>query len=152
MMKGRGYGYYRCLKCRFTKRTDALESEFEEFMLSKIGSDPLLRKVVTPGDTYAAEIRKVEHDLEALRGVSQSPAVEAAIAEQEAKQAELRDRKPGRDKVDYEKTGRSIGQHWASLDPEGKGKWARNWQMAMYVDRAGSTPWLGPLGYGLSAG
>ena len=144
-MKGRAYGYYRCLKCGFTKRTDAVEDMVERYLLKEAGTRPVKRRMLKPGDDHSVAIRKVERDIEKLRDVSQSPAVKAAIAEQESELAKLRVMPHERDRIILEPTGQTVAEHWASLDGEGKGKYLRDWRVVSYADREGITVRLGWL-------
>ena len=144
-MKGRAYGYYRCLKCGFTKRTDAVEGTVESGLLREAGGRQVMHRTIKPGDDHSVAIRKVERDIEKLRDISQSPAVKAAIAEQQSELAKLRAMPHQPDRIVWEPTGQTVAEHWASLDGEGKGKFLRDWRVVAYADRDGIIVRLGWL-------
>jgi site-specific DNA recombinase len=102
VMKGRAHGYYRCPKCGVRVRDDRMEAAVEHYVLKSAGSRELRRKTVIPGDDHAADIRKAERDLEAMRGLStHSDTIRAAVTELEDQLAKLRQAPHEPDRVEW---------------------------------------------------
>jgi hypothetical protein len=145
-MQGRSHGYYRCPKCGTRVRDDALEAVVSESLLKSAGERELRRRVVMPGDDHAAEIRKTERDLEAMRGLSaRSDTIRAAVAELETQLDDLRAAPHEPETVQWVKTGITVAQHWSGLDRDARGAFLREWDVVAMADREGVTVRLGWL-------
>ena len=146
VMKGRAHGYYRCVKCGQRVRDDRMEAAVEHYVLEVAGSRELRRRTVIPGDDHAADIRKAERDLEAMRGLStRSDAIKAAVDELETRLTKLRNMPHEADRIEWVPTGETVAEHWAQLDRDGRGAFLRGWDVVAYADHEGLTVGLGWL-------
>jgi len=127
-------GYYTCHICGQGVRMEKLEQQTEGSLLFLWGSDKMRRKVVIPGDDYAAQIRAVETDLEKLRDIADQSLVAAAIESAEAKLADLEAMPHEPDRIEWPETDITVADHWETLDDAGKGKFLRDANVRVNAD------------------
>lgn len=128
--KGDRADRYRCVKCNTSVRKDWLESQTEAELRARWGNHPYAIPHIVPGDDNSAEIKRLSRQLrqaEELEFVDTS-ALEARIAELRALPHEP-------DRVEYEPTGKTIAEHWDSLDKSERGAFLRENQVCV---RAGT--------------
>jgi site-specific DNA recombinase len=101
---------YRCVKCNTSVRKDWLENELEAELRGRWGNSPYAVPRVIPGDDRAAEIKRLERNLESAKAMEyvDTTALEAKIDE-------LRNAPYEPDRIVYEPTGQTIAEHWDAL-------------------------------------
>jgi site-specific DNA recombinase len=114
-------------------RDNLLEGTVERWLLDTIGHLARHVKVHVPGEDHTEELGQAQAAMgelsEALGGISSKAGRQAvlgqisALDERIARLEALPSRPPG---VKWEPTGKTFGEHWATLDNEGKGQFFRD--------------------------
>lgn len=119
---------YRCVKCNTSIRKDWLESRVEAELQARWGNRPYGIPRIVPGDDYSAEIKRLSRQLGQAQELDfvDTSALEARIAELRAMP-----HKP--DRVEYEPTGKTISEHWDSLDESARGAFLRVNQVCVWA-------------------
>jgi hypothetical protein len=122
---------------------ERLEAFAERSLLSEVGSRPLTKRQVIPGDDHSKEIGRIEGQLEAVRDI---PLIDTTPLEAELDR--LRDLPYEADRIENIPTGQTVAEHWSELDQAGKGHFLREWGVMVEADRTGAALRLGWLDTG----
>jgi site-specific DNA recombinase len=143
--------FYYCKRCYFSCRLERLEAYVNYRVMTEAGKNPLLEYVTDSGDDFSAEIIKHEKRIQRWRmdlDTEYDEALEQAIENAQKKIKKLIDgsREPREPKLVPVVPPTTIGEHWASLDTQGRNRFLRDTGAWFYADRDGVMGLLGWMG------
>lgn len=118
--RGKRTPMYRCLGCNRSVAKAWLESFVETQLRARWGNQRHKVPHVIKGDDHAAELRRLERQLDTVKGI---PGVDSSELERMIRA--LQDAPHVPDKTVYEETDETIAQHWDSLSESERGPWLR---------------------------
>ena len=134
--RNRPYAYYRCAN-RPKRTCDApqmtmidLENVVVDSFTAEFGDKPWLEKIEHPGDDHSQELASVGQQIADLttekfvQGITR-PDYEQMMSALQREHARLSALPVGEPTVEIVDTGKTLGDHWATLDMHGKGRFLR---------------------------
>jgi DNA invertase Pin-like site-specific DNA recombinase len=153
--KGGGKWYhYACRYCGFGARVDLADPIVAKAVLSGYGDEPCMIKRVIPGKNHFEEIARLRQDRDEVqaemdkamdRGDDPAP-YQARYMEINAgirTLTNLDNEHPQPDRIGWVKNGKTIAEHWQSLDTAGRRDWLREngWKVTAVKDDEMSDGW-----------
>lgn len=141
--------YYHCRQCGLHVRKSRFEAYIDYLVRNEAGRRPLVEWASEPVGEFSSEIIKLEKRVERWKldqDVEYDEGLAQAISNAEARITKLIEgaRKPEAEpKLILVEPRITIGEHWASLDTQGRNKYLRDTQAVFYADKTGVVGQLG---------
>lgn len=125
--KGKRIRYYACRKrCGICVPLADADAVAASAVLDVYGNEPHMMRRVIPGKNHFEEIAKLRRDRAELDDLADSYPEQHAALTAEIRRLAKEDRdNPQPDQVKWVKSGRTVAQHWESLDIPGRRDWLK---------------------------
>jgi hypothetical protein len=136
--KGGGQWYlYSCRQCGFGVRVNLADSIVTEAVLDGYGDYPRMIKRIIPGKNHFEEIARLRQDRNELNDLADDyDQRHAALTAEIRRLTKLDQEHPQPDTIGWVKNGKTIAQHWESLDNAGRRDWLKEngWKVTAVKD------------------
>lgn len=123
-----GYLYYRCRNgCKLMVRVEQADAEIDRMVTDIFGDYPHMTRQRIPGRNHFDEIARLRLDRNELDDMAADYETRhAEITAEIRRLAQLDKEHPEPDRIEWVFTGKSLGDHWASLSRAAKRDWLRD--------------------------